>query len=156
MSVGLEAATAGPRRVEPVVCLRKAHSQKARRAIRLRFGYNPFVSYDSLPVEIAPAEVRRLLDSGEPVYLIDVRQPEEHALCHIEGAQLIPMNTVPAALQDLETKADDATLVVFCHHGMRSLNVVNWLRGQGIAECTSMSGGIDQWSTEIDPDVPRY
>jgi rhodanese-related sulfurtransferase len=114
------------------------------------------VSHDSLPFEIEPAEVRRLLDSGEPVYLIDVREPEEHALSRIDGAQLIPMNTVPAAVQDLETKADDATLVVFCHHGMRSLNVVNWLRGQGISECTSMAGGIDRWSLEIDPAVPRY
>lgn len=114
------------------------------------------MSNEPLPLEITPAEVRRRLDSGEAVTLIDVRQPEEHAICRIDGAQLIPMNTVPAALQDLEGKADEATLVVFCHHGMRSLNVVNWLRGQGISECTSMAGGIDRWSLEIDPAVPRY
>jgi rhodanese-related sulfurtransferase len=114
------------------------------------------VTDEPLPLEITPAEVRSRLDSGDPVFLIDVRQPEEYAICRIDGAQLVPMNTVPAALQDLEAKADEGTLIVFCHHGMRSLNVVNWLRGQGITECTSMSGGIDRWSIEIDPSVGRY
>lgn len=66
------------------------------------------------------------------------------------------MNTVPAELQELEAKADEAAIVVYCHHGMRSLNVVNWLRGQGIGECSSMAGGIDRWSIEVDPSVPRY
>ena len=66
------------------------------------------------------------------------------------------MNTVPQHLQRLETLADDAPLIVFCHHGMRSLMVVNWLREHGLAECSSMSGGIDQWSLSVDPAVPRY
>jgi rhodanese-related sulfurtransferase len=114
------------------------------------------VSDQPLPLEITPAETRQRLDSGDSVFLIDVRQPEEHALCRIECAELIPMNTVPAALQHLEAKSDDATLIVFCHHGVRSLNVVNWLRGQGITDCTSMSGGIDRWSLEVDSNVPRY
>jgi rhodanese-related sulfurtransferase len=109
-----------------------------------------------LPFEISPAEVKRRLDAGERLSLIDVRQPEEHAIARIEGSELVPMNDVPSALQDLEAKADEGPLVVFCHHGVRSANVVNWLRGQGVAECTSMVGGIDQWSAEIDPSVPRY
>jgi rhodanese-related sulfurtransferase len=107
-------------------------------------------------MEITPAAVKQRLDSGERLYLIDVRQPEEHQIARIAGAELIPMNSIPAAIQDLEAKSDEATLIVFCHHGMRSLNVVNWLRGQGITACQSMSGGIDQWSTDIDPSVPRY
>ena len=107
-------------------------------------------------METTPAEVKQRLDSGEPVRLIDVRQPEEHLIANIPGAELIPMNTIPAALQDLEAKSDDATLIVFCHHGVRSLNVVSWLRGQGIAGCQSMTGGIERWSTDIDPSVPRY
>jgi len=113
-------------------------------------------SSEPLPIEINPADVKRRQEAGDRLFLIDVRQPEEHAICRIEGAQLIPMNTVPATVQDLEGKADEGALVVFCHHGMRSLNVVNWLRGQGISECTSMAGGIDRWSLEIDPSVPRY
>lgn len=107
-------------------------------------------------MEVLPSEVKRRLDSGERLYLIDVREPQEFQLARVEGSELIPMRTVPAALQDLESKADDGTLIVFCHHGMRSLNVVNWLRQQGVAECQSMAGGIDLWSIEIDPSVPRY
>lgn len=96
------------------------------------------------------------MDAGEPVVLIDVRQPDEHAIARIEGSELVPMNTVPQAFQELEEKADSATLVVFCHHGVRSANVVNWLRGQGISDCQSMAGGIDRWSTDVDNSVPRY
>ncbi len=109
-----------------------------------------------LPFEIGPQEVRRLLDSGGPVALIDVREPSEHAQAHIEGAELIPMRTVPAQLQHVEALADEATVIVFCHHGVRSMQVVNWLREQGIAGCQSMAGGIDRWSWEVDPGVPRY
>jgi rhodanese-related sulfurtransferase len=107
-------------------------------------------------MEVTPGEVKRRLDAGEQLVLIDVREPVEHQICRIEGAQLIPMNSVPAALQQLDAKADTGTLVVFCHHGMRSLSVVNWLRQQGVEACQSMAGGIHQWSLEIDPKVPTY
>jgi rhodanese-related sulfurtransferase len=106
--------------------------------------------------EITPRQVKEKLDAGERVVLIDVREPFEHQVCHIEGAHLIPMNTIPTHLQNLDGMADEATLVVFCHHGMRSLSVVNWLREQGVASCQSMQGGIERWSVEIDPAVPRY
>lgn len=109
-----------------------------------------------LPFETTAKEVKQRLDSGEPLFLIDVRQPEEYAICRIDGSELVPMNTVPAALPSLEAKADEGTLIVFCHHGMRSANVVNWLRGQGIAGAQSMAGGIDSWSTDVDPSIPRY
>jgi rhodanese-related sulfurtransferase len=108
------------------------------------------------PLEVTPGEVKSRLEAGERIFLLDVRQPEEHQLASIAGAELIPMNTVPAALPDLERKAGEGTLIVFCHHGMRSLNVVTWLRGRGISTCQSMSGGIDLWSQQIDPSVPRY
>jgi rhodanese-related sulfurtransferase len=106
--------------------------------------------------EIAPADVKRKLDAGEKLHLIDVREPNEFALAHIEGSELIPMRQVPAELQTLEARADEAPLIVFCHHGVRSLNVVNWLRQQGLDACQSMAGGIDAWSLIIDPSVPRY
>ncbi|HUQ94639.1 MAG TPA: rhodanese-like domain-containing protein [Bryobacteraceae bacterium] len=111
---------------------------------------------DSLPYEITPREVKTLLDGGSRLLLIDVREPHEHAICSVEGARLIPMNSVPERLQAIEAAADESRVIVFCHHGVRSLTVVNWLRQQGVAECQSMSGGIDQWSAEIDPAVPRY
>lgn len=110
----------------------------------------------NLAFEITPKEVKALVDSGARVVLIDVREPHEHAVCSIEGAHLVPMNTVPARVQSLEAAADESLVVVFCHHGMRSLSVVNWLRQQGVENCQSMSGGIDVWSIEIDRSVPRY
>jgi rhodanese-related sulfurtransferase len=110
----------------------------------------------SLPLEITAAEVKRRLDAGETLKLVDVREPKEFQIARIEGAELIPMGTVPARLTALEAAADDATLIVYCHHGMRSLSVVNWLRRQGVESCQSMAGGIDRWSREIDPSVPLY
>jgi rhodanese-related sulfurtransferase len=108
------------------------------------------------PYEISPQEVKQRVDAGEKIKLIDVREPGEFQQARIEGAELIPMRTVPAGLPRLEAQADEALLVVFCHHGVRSLNVVNWLREQGLSACQSMAGGIDRWSAEIDPSVPRY
>jgi rhodanese-related sulfurtransferase len=96
------------------------------------------------------------MDSGEKLAWIDVREPVEHALARIEGADLIPMRSVPGELQSLEARAGGSTLIVFCHHGVRSLNVVHWLRDQGVEACQSMAGGIDAWSVTVDPSVPRY
>jgi rhodanese-related sulfurtransferase len=109
-----------------------------------------------LPYEISPSDTKAKLDAGEKVVLIDVREPGEHQICRIDGAQLIPMRTVPQRVQELDALADEALLVVYCHHGIRSLNTVNWLRQQGVDNCVSMSGGIEEWSTAIDPKVPRY
>ena len=107
-------------------------------------------------MEISPAELKRRIDAGERLHLIDVRTPEEHSIARLDGSELVPMDTIPGALQRLEAQADEAPLVVYCHHGIRSANVVNWLRGQGVTSCQSLSGGIERWSTEIDPSVPRY
>lgn len=109
-----------------------------------------------LPLEILPAQVKRMLDEGKPVHLIDVRELAEHQICRIDGSELIPMNTVPQRLQYLDGLADEKLLVVLCHHGMRSLNVVNWLRQQGVDNCISMAGGIDLWSAQVDAAVARY
>ena len=111
---------------------------------------------ENLPFEITPTEVKQRLDAGERLVLIDVRRPDEHQITRIEGAELIPMDTVPNQLDRLDQLADDATVIVFCHHGIRSANVVNWLRGQGISDSQSMAGGIERWSTDVDSTVPRY
>ena len=103
-------------------------------------------------LEITPAEVKQRLDRGEKLALIDVREPWEFNICSIEGAKLIPMGTVPANLQALDS---DDEIVVYCHRGMRSLDVVVWLRGRGV-QAKSLAGGIERWSLEIDPNVPRY
>ena len=103
---------------------------------------------------MAAAELKALLDAAEPVRLIDVREPEEHAICRIEGAELIPMRTIPAHLDNLNREGP--LLVVYCHHGMRSRKVVDWLRAQGVQNCRNLSGGIDVWSAAVDPAVARY
>ncbi len=105
-------------------------------------------------METGVQEVKARLDAGEKLRLIDVREPQEHQICRIAGAELMPMRSVPQHLQDLDR--DGEMLVVFCHHGMRSLSVVDWLRRQGVENCQSMAGGIDAWSVQIDPTVPRY
>lgn len=107
-----------------------------------------------LPLDVTPLEVRERLDGQQDLRLIDVREPEEHAICRIEGARLIPMRSIPAYLQELDD--DGPPIVIFCHHGVRSLSVADWLRRQGLANCQSMSGGIDLWSLQIDPRIPRY
>jgi rhodanese-related sulfurtransferase len=106
--------------------------------------------------ECTPAEAQAQLSSDHKPFLIDVREPEEFAVARLENAELIPMQSVPAELQRLEGMADQRDLIVICHHGVRSLQVVAWLRGQGIENCLSMAGGIDRWSLEIDSAVPRY
>ncbi len=108
-----------------------------------------------LPFEISPLEAKRKADLGEAV-LIDVREPDEHRIASIGGAELIPMGTVPQRLGHLEGLADETLVVVVCHHGVRSMNVVAWLRRQGVAGCVSMAGGIERWTAEVDPMVPRY
>jgi rhodanese-related sulfurtransferase len=104
-------------------------------------------------LEITPLEVKQRLDRGEKLLVVDVREPWEYAHCRIENALHIPMGSIPANLQKLDTDED---VICYCHHGMRSLDVANWLRAQGVASAKSMSGGIERWSAEIDSHVPRY
>ena len=71
----------------------------------------------------------------------------------VPGAKLIPMGSIPANLQALDS---EEPVVCYCHHGMRSLDVTVWLRSQGVENVRSLAGGIDRWSLEIDQAVPRY
>ncbi len=104
--------------------------------------------------EITPGEVRRKLDGPEPPVLLDVRELAELQIARIQGALHMPMGDVPTrANQELDP---DAHIIVLCHHGVRSLNVTQWLRQQGFEKVQSMSGGMDRWSREIDPSVPTY
>ncbi len=66
------------------------------------------------------------------------------------------MNTIPMNVNRIEALAEERQVVVYCHHGVRSLNTVAWLRRQGIENAVSLAGGIDRWSMEVDPGVPRY
>jgi rhodanese-related sulfurtransferase len=108
------------------------------------------------PFEVTPQAAKEKLTDRKQATLIDVREPQEFALAAIEGAELVPMGSVPAELQKLEALADSGDLLILCHHGVRSMQVTMWLRARGIDNCYSVAGGIDRWSWEVDPDVPRY
>ncbi len=87
--------------------------------------------------------------------LIDCREEDEFALCRIAGAELIPLSRfAEEALRRLE--GETRPLVIYCHHGMRSLRAAQFLRQKGFAKVWSLAGGIDRWSSQIDPSVPRY
>jgi rhodanese-related sulfurtransferase len=104
--------------------------------------------------EITPEDVKIIADRGDPFELVDVREPWEHQTARIEGATLIPMGDVPSrAHQELDPEAH---IIVYCHHGVRSMNVTAWLRQQGFEKTQSMAGGIDAWSRRVDGKVPVY
>ncbi len=107
-------------------------------------------------LEITPQQAAAKLQIPAQAVVIDVREPQEYALAHLLDSQLIPMQDIPAQLQRLEGLADDRELLILCHHGVRSLQVAVWLREHGVENCASITGGIDRWSIEIDPSVPRY
>jgi rhodanese-related sulfurtransferase len=106
-----------------------------------------------LPLEISPREAAELLARGKGVMLVDVREAWEYEICRIAGAKLIPMGAIPAHLQELD---GDDEVICYCHHGMRSMDVAVWLRGQGVRGARSLAGGIERWSAEIDAMVARY
>lgn len=105
--------------------------------------------------QIRPAELKRMLDTGEPVYLLDVRNDDEHAYCRLPGSVLIPLPELPSRLEEVQPP-DDALVVVYCHHGVRSLGGAAILQQAGHASVASLAGGIDAWSLTIDPTTPRY
>ncbi len=105
------------------------------------------------PFEIDVEQLSSWQAEGHEVHVIDVREPYEHAICRIEGAKLVPMRQIPQRLDELDR---EALTVVHCHHGRRSAQVVSYLRQQGFERATNLGGGIDAWSSRVDPTVPRY
>ena len=109
----------------------------------------------SMPLEVSVQDVNRWRESAQELTLLDCREPDEYSTARIDGAKLLPMSELAARIGEL-SKLQNSRIVVHCHHGGRSLRVVRWLREQGFGQAQSMAGGIDQWSLEIDPNVPRY
>ncbi|WP_153556002.1 rhodanese-like domain-containing protein [Roseimaritima sediminicola] len=110
---------------------------------------------EPLPIEIDVHQVAQLRRSGEPFVLLDVREQDEWETARIEGAELLPLSELQARAGELQPHQGQR-VVVYCHHGARSLQVVNLMRSSGFEQAQNMTGGIDQWSQEIDADVPRY
>jgi rhodanese-related sulfurtransferase len=103
--------------------------------------------------EITPQEVKELQASSKELTVLDVREFWERQTATILPSEHIPMAEIPARVQELDPEQH---IVVYCHHGVRSLSVTDWLRKQGFDKVQSMAGGIDKWSVEIDPKVARY
>ena len=111
-------------------------------------------------IEIDIPSVHRWLqsgtdDDGHSIALVDCREPSEHAIAQISNAILMPMGQWPPSAEALAS-LDGKRVIIHCHHGGRSLRVANWFRQNGYPEATSMAGGIDQWSLDIDHQIPRY
>jgi len=109
--------------------------------------------HDDLPFDITVQDLAAWLEAGREVKILDVREPHEAQICHLEGSQLIPLNELQERLAELD---QEALTVVYCHHGPRSTHAVSFLRQQGFHSVTNLGGGIDAWSLAIDPSIPRY
>jgi adenylyltransferase/sulfurtransferase len=105
--------------------------------------------------EIDVHDLVRRLAALEPVYLLDVRQPDEHDFAALPDSVLIPLAELPRRAQEVRPPAG-ALVVVYCHHGLRSLSGAAFLERAGFADVVSLHGGIDAWSREVDPAVARY
>ena len=108
-----------------------------------------------LPIEVDCASVKQRLDAQDDFFFVDCREASEYQTSHIPGATLLPMSELTTRVGELEPHKQ-REIIVHCHHGGRSLRVANWLRQNGFEQARSLAGGIDLWSLEIDPSVPRY
>ena len=102
--------------------------------------------------EITPLEVKKKLDAGEELFILDVREPHEYQICNIDG-HLLPLGELPARVHELNS-ADE--IVAHCRSGMRSAQAVDFLRKTGFRKVKNMKGGILAWSDQVDPRVPKY
>lgn len=103
--------------------------------------------------EVSPRGLKRMMDAREDVLVLDVRNPDEFELARIEGSHLLPLPLLPDRLRELDPAK---RTVVLCHTGIRSAHAVHFLQRQGFAHVRNLSGGIDAWSADVDPSVPRY
>ncbi len=101
----------------------------------------------------SPLQLQQNLQENQSLQLLDVREPNEFAYAHIEGSLHIPLQQLPARMDELDAEQD---LVVICHHGMRSQQACQFLQHSGFTRLYNLQGGIDAWSMACDPTVPRY
>jgi molybdopterin/thiamine biosynthesis adenylyltransferase/rhodanese-related sulfurtransferase len=103
--------------------------------------------------EITVEDLKRRLDLREPVFILDVRNPEEFQICRIPGSTLLPLPELPQRFKELDPNQE---MVIHCKSGMRSLKATNFLRQQGFLKVKNLKGGILAWADKIDPTVPKY
>ena len=104
-------------------------------------------------LQISPADVSERLKQGDALALVDVRSREEWDAVHLPESKFLTQELMQEILSQWPK---DKEIVFICHHGMRSLDAAAFFAGHGFQKAKSMKGGIDAWSTEVDPNVPRY
>ena len=103
--------------------------------------------------QIGPRELAKRLTQPDTPLLLDVREPGEWQFCHITGALHLPMDQLAKRWDELDR---DREMIVYCHHGVRSQLAAKFLSEQGFKRVHNLVGGIDAWSIEVDPNMPRY
>ena len=105
-------------------------------------------------LSLTPRELKQLIDQGgDPVTLVDVREPHEYEIVSLEGSVLMPMNEVIERVSEIP---QSGTVVVLCKVGARSAEVLRWLHSVGLTNTKHLAGGIDAWAAQVDPSMPRY
>ena len=126
-------------------------------SIRELIDYEAFCGIGAEPAyagpEITVQELERELAIGKPITVVDVREPHEWEIVHLEGARLIPLGQLPTRLNELDGHDE---IVLHCHHGARSMKALEILRGAGFGKVRSLKGGIDEWALVVDPGMARY
>ena len=108
-----------------------------------------------LPLEVSAAEANEILKVDPAAVLIDCRERSEYDLVHVAGGVLMPTSEFGNHVEAIQAMSNKR-LLVMCHHGMRSMSVVQWLRQHGIENCQNVAGGIDAWACEVDSNLARY
>lgn len=103
--------------------------------------------------QITARQLKTMLEEGKKLTLLDVREPQEWDITHLENAKFIPLGDLPQRLNELDT-ADE--IVAYCHHGMRSAKALGFLQQMGFKKLKNLAGGIDAWAVNVDTDMPRY
>ncbi len=104
--------------------------------------------------EITALQLKEYLQVTQPApLLLDVREPWEYEICHIEGAQLMPMQQIPQTFKTLDPQQE---IVVICHHGRRSLQVAGYLERMGFTRLINLTGGVEAWAHDVDRSMPTY
>jgi adenylyltransferase/sulfurtransferase len=104
-------------------------------------------------VDMTAKDLAREMKENRNLLLIDVREPHEHEICNIPGAELIPLSELPSRLNEIDGHRD---IVLHCHHGVRSMRALEVLKAAGFSRLRNLMGGIDAWAASVDPDMPRY
>ena len=102
---------------------------------------------------LSPREIADRLAAGDELIMLDVREPWEFEIAHLDQSVNIPMQQIPAVA---DTLAKDVPTVVICHHGMRSFEVAKFLESNGFSNLINLEGGIEAWACNVDPSLARY